>query len=149
RHDHKIQFVYQINEVLTLEMLRQAAEAKGVDITEEMMKRVDKRFIIRSAPFNFKLSFPTAKKQSALTVFLSTILGRPLAKEELEEGFDLEGLIGLNLMLAVQHKPGDEAGAVFANVVSATPWTTKYGSLIEVEDYVRVKDRKEEKNEAK
>jgi hypothetical protein len=143
---HNIQFVYQLSEVITEEALREAAAKKGVTVTEEMLKRVGNRITIRSAPFNFALSFKTAQKQTALTSYLETVLGRELGDDE-RKGFDLESLLGLNLLLTVQHKKGED-GRVFANVISAAPWATRFGALIEAVNYTRVADREQRTEEA-
>src|SRR5262245_32371932 len=107
RFDYKIQVVYQLKTTVTEKALRKAAEEKSVEVTDEMLKdRVGKRIHIRGARFNLKLSFRTAKKQTALTDYLCTVLGRDLSDDE-RAGYDVENVIGTNVMLTVLHKKGE------------------------------------------
>lgn len=50
-------------------------------------------------------------------------------------GFDLERLIGASCGLLIVHKPGREAGKVFANIQSVLPALP--GAPLKVRDYVR------------
>ena len=42
--------------------------------------------------------------KAALTGVVQDVLGRPLSKEEAEDGFDLEGLVGYPVQIVVKHK---------------------------------------------
>lgn len=60
--------------------------------------------------------------------------GKPFTLAE-AAGFDLERLIGASCGLLVVHKPGREAGKVFANIQSVLPALP--GAPLKVRDYVR------------
>jgi hypothetical protein len=84
----------------------------------------------------------TFNDRGKLRPFVESVLGRKLDRQELRDGFDLENLLGLNVMVQIVHVAvGDRT---FANIASAQPFLTKYGEPLEVEDYTRQCDRDQE-----
>lgn len=61
--------------------------------------------------------------------------GKPFTFDE-ASGFDLERLIGIPCTLLIVHKPGRDAGKVFANVTAVLP--KQPGAGLVIRDYIRV-----------
>jgi hypothetical protein len=92
------------------------------------------RFTVASKPFGLSLH-----QNSALRPFLENWRGGPFSQQEIEDGFDVERLIGANALLNVVHTPS--GGNVYANIGTIMPWNSQFGPKIEAENYIRKADR--------
>jgi hypothetical protein len=76
-------------------------------------------------------------EKSNLRQHLESWRGKPFGEDEIEEGFDLEKLIGANCQIQVIHQESQK-GRTYAKVQTIV--AIMKGPKIEVEDYVRQKD---------
>lgn len=49
--------------------------------------------------------------------------GKPFSQEQIDNGFDVEGLYGINCLIGVTHAPDKTSGKVYANVSALLPPT--------------------------
>lgn len=82
-------------------------------------------------------------EKSSLTADLVAWRGKPFTPEELD-GFDLEKLIGVPAMVTIVHKPSADGTRTYANVAGVASPPKKMPKL-EVENYIRRKDREDAK----
>lgn len=140
--EHKVRLVFQLAETITEESLREAAALKGVELTEDDIKQVGKRFLVRSRQYTLSLH-----ENAALSKDLTGWRGKPFSAADRKGGFDLESLIGVNGMFNIVHNPAkDDPSKIFANIAALAPLSAaqakKFGvELLEPQDYTRVKDR--------
>jgi hypothetical protein len=80
----------------------------------------------------------TLDERANLRKDLEAWRGKPFTLTE-AAGFDLERLIGVPCSLIVLHKPGREAGKVFANVQRVLP--AQPGAKLVIRDYTRIMHR--------
>ena len=78
-------------------------------------------------------------ERAALRQDLERWRGRKFTDAELDTGFDLEKLIGVNCQVQVSHDLGDN-GSTYANVDSVLPPVKGMPRLVPL-DFVRLKDR--------
>lgn len=78
-------------------------------------------------------------ERAALRQDLERWRGRKFTDAELNTGFDLERLLGINCQVLVSHDLGDN-GTIYANVDSVLPPVKGAGPLAPL-DFVRLKDR--------
>lgn len=94
-------------------------------------------------PYVVKTYPMTASLNSKAKLFqtIGAMRGK-IQPEELDENgdFDLDGLIGTNCLITIQHTTKDD-GRVFANVTGVAPLPKKTTTRLEPRDYVRVQDR--------
>jgi hypothetical protein len=78
-------------------------------------------------------------ERAALRKDLESWRGRKFTETELEAGFDLEKLLGVNAQINVIHEISDD-GSCYANVTAVLP-PVKGGAKLQPLAYVRAKDR--------
>jgi len=78
-------------------------------------------------------------ERAALRKDLESWRGRKFTDRELDAGFDLEKLVGVNAQVQVTQDLSDD-GACYANVTTVVP-PVKGAAKLVAEDYVRAKDR--------
>lgn len=78
-------------------------------------------------------------ERAALRKDLESWRGRRFTEAELDQGFDLEKLLGVAAQVQVTHDLGDD-GTVYANVSTVVP-PVKGAPKLAPRDYVRAKDR--------
>ncbi len=132
---HKIRVVFQLDEPITEKIIKNAKKANGDTgkLTEFETELVGQRFTI-SQMFTLSLH-----ERAQLRKTLEAWRGTPCTAEELNEGFDVEELIGTNANVNVVHNVFE--GKTYANIASLSPWKKKLGAEIEPENYVRAVDR--------
>lgn len=143
----EIVIVYQLADRITEEDLLDAAN--GRPLTEKDLERVGERFIVYDQQMNFKLSGSKATNQTKLTGRIAGILGARVPDEQVfapeDEQFNFASLLGRNVELMITETPDkNDPTKIYSNVVGVSPWDArklKRSPLIEVENYVRVKDR--------
>ena len=111
-HDHMVGLVWEIDE----------EDEQG------------RRFLVFA---RYKISL---HEKATLRKILDTWRGRPFTPKDLEEGFDLEKLVGAPAMVTIVHNDGKE-GKVFANVQAVTTLPRGMAKLEPSGDYTRVQDR--------
>lgn len=67
---------------------------------------------------------------------------KPYTEDQAKAGIDTEKMIGITALLTIKHH--EKGGSVYANVDVVMPPPEKNFNLLEVTDYIREKDRKEE-----
>lgn len=142
---HKVTFVYQIDLKITKADVDAAYAAAGkTPDQEKAYKQVGRPFTVR------RMLTLSLHEKAELRKFLKNWRGRDLTEAEVRDGLDLESLIGVNAQLNVVHEASKkDPSKVFANIAGITPWNAKFGPVIEVSaDYVRVKDRPKDGQEA-
>lgn len=82
-------------------------------------------------------------EKSSLRNFLEKWRGSKYTPEELQQGVDLENLIGLNATLFIVHNETEER--TYANIESILPYKGKNGTVLLYDllpsgEYIRVKD---------
>lgn len=78
-------------------------------------------------------------ERAALRKDLESWRGRKFTDRELDGGFDLEKLVGVNAQVQVTHDLSDD-GSCYANVSTVVP-AGKGAAKLVPEDYVRARDR--------
>ena len=79
-------------------------------------------------------------EKSSLRKFLEKWRGSKYTPDELQQGVDLEALIGINSTLFIVHNETDER--TYANIESILPYKNKNGEVVLPSgEYTRVKDR--------
>jgi hypothetical protein len=94
-----------------------------------------KRFTISRTYPNLSLH-----KDSTFRTDLEDLLGRRLKREEVQNGFDVESLLGTNAVVTIEHNQNN--GKTYANIVEIRP-VSKDTPLLKPYNYIRVCDRKE------
>jgi hypothetical protein len=84
-----------------------------------------RRFAVKRT-FNMNLH-----ERGFLRPFIEAVLGRALEPDELSAGFDLEQLLGINLMTHVVH--ANVNGKTFANIQSVQPFSGSTGEIMAAE----------------
>lgn len=92
------------------------------------------RYLITSKPFNLSLH-----ENSSLRPFLENWRAQSFTQQEIDAGFHVVRLLGVNALLNIVHNPYQ--GKLFANIGAIMPWNTQWGAKIEAENYVRKADR--------
>lgn len=139
KDSEKVRLVYQLDERITTEMLKEAYAAEGKVPTEDQLKLAGKRFTARE---DFTKSF---SKDSNLRKRVVPVIGRKLTDQEEANGFNLLNLLGLNVQLTIDNVTlKSDSSRTFPKITNVIAWPSKYGPAITVEDYIRVKDRKED-----
>ena len=100
---------------------------------EESDHETDRRFQVMNW---YTLSLHS---KATLRQHLEAWRGRKFKAEELQDGFDLERLLGVNCQLQIVHSIAD-GGRTYANIQAIVPLGKGMKQII-VEEYVRVKDR--------
>ena len=78
-------------------------------------------------------------ERAALRKDLESWRGRKFTEVELEDGFDLEKLLGVNAQVQITHDLSDD-GAMYANVTTVLP-PVKGTPKLAAHEFVRLKDR--------
>jgi hypothetical protein len=88
-------------------------------------------------------------ERANLRKFLDAWRGRAFTEEELEQGFDLEKLLGVGAYVQVTHRKGND-GNTYANITSAMRLPQGVTPPEPLVAYIRVKDRdpKEQEHDA-
>jgi hypothetical protein len=92
------------------------------------------RFVITSKPYGLSLH-----PNSALRPFLESWRGQPFSDAQINNGFEIERLIGANALLEVVHTTAN--GNTYANIASIMPWKSQWGQKLRPENYARKTDR--------
>jgi hypothetical protein len=79
-------------------------------------------------------------KKANLSLDLESWRGKTFTKEEQDEGFEVNDIVGATCLLNVQHNLGTE-GRMYANVVAIMPLSKGMEKLEISPDFVRRKDR--------
>lgn len=106
--------------------------------TDEPIPETGKPYIVH------KRYTRSLNEKATLRKDLESWRSKPLSLEELNDGFDLELLIGVNCQIAVIQEIRN--GSTYANVTSVVP-PPKGAHKIGPRDYTRVKDRSEEQRD--
>jgi hypothetical protein len=145
RPAHKIRVVWQLNETITKAMVLAAKKAAGDN--SGTLSDVEKKLIGQRLLISQKYTLSLHEK-AHLRKDLKALRGEDFAADELDEGFDVESMIGMNANINVIHNTGSD-GKVYANIASLAPWKTKFGPPMEAdENYTRVVDRKDNGGES-
>lgn len=133
---HKIRIVFQLDELITDKMMKAAKKLAG---DASPLSDIEKKVIGTRLTINQKFTLSLHEK-ALLRKTLESWRGTPFTSEELDEGFDVESLVGVNANINVVHREWE--GKTYANIASIAPWKKKFGAFIEPdENYVRVVDR--------
>lgn len=142
----QIQFVYQLSTEIERADVFAAFALAGKDVTEEILTdRVGKRFTIYGKKMTRNVKLPSQinakNKAYELNGYLDDVIGKQT--DETIREFDPDDVIGVNVLLDVEHNERGEN--TFANVKNVKALPKKVAGIattpIEAAGYVRLKDR--------
>lgn len=90
-------------------------------------------WVVSTRPFT-----PSLHERAALRQFVDRVAG-PLTEAQLDEGFDIESLVGQYVHVAVEHAKSEDGQTTYANITYISKPKEKYDEW--QSEYERLKDR--------